>query len=100
MNEKNKRKDYLLRKRYDITLKEYRKILQSQKYKCAICGKKQKDEKKAFAVDHNHLTGWIRGLLCCYCNSRLMKYLRDSKQRTIGLIKYLQTAIKEDKEWQ
>jgi transposase-like protein len=100
MTKKEKRQDYLLRKRYGITLTEYRKMLRKQKYKCAICGKHYKEFKRALAVDHNHKTGRIRGLLCLYDNSRLMKYLRDNKKRTKGLVKYLQRAIKEDTLWQ
>lgn len=99
MTKKEKRQDYLLRRRYGITLVEYKKMLRKQKYKCAICGKHYKEFKRALAVDHNHKTGRIRGLLCLYDNSRLMKYLRDSKKRTKGLVKYLQRAIKEDTLW-
>lgn len=35
---------------------------------CAIC---DRPSKKNLAVDHDHLTGQIRGLLCLSCNVRL-----------------------------
>jgi DNA-directed RNA polymerase subunit RPC12/RpoP len=100
MTKKEKRQDYLLRKRYDITLLEYKKLLRKQKYKCAICGKPQSELKKRMDVDHSHKTNFIRGLLCPYCNRKLLAFLRDNKKRAKGLIKYLQRAIKEDTLWQ
>lgn len=86
-------------KKYGISLEGYNKILKSQGYKCAICGKKQKNEGRALSVDHNHKTSFIRGLLCFFCNSRLLRYLHDNKKRTIGMIKYLQEALKNDEAW-
>ena len=90
---------YNLKARYNITPEQYYSTLEEQKNKCAICGKNQEDEKKRFAVDHNHKTGFIRGLLCTYCNSRLMKYIRDDKNRAKGLAYYLLGAIEDDVGW-
>jgi len=99
MTLKNKRRDSLLRSRYGITLKEYNALHRIQKRKCSICGKPQQELKKRLDVDHNHKTGYIRGLLCPYCNRKLLKYLKDDKKRTQGLIKYLQRALEGDKKW-
>jgi len=99
MNLKQKKQDYNLRRRYGISLVQYHKIHKSQKGKCAICRAHQKHFKKRLSVDHNHKTGQIRGLLCHYCNSRLLRFLRDDKNRARGLIRYLSKAIKNDKEW-
>ena len=105
-NKKNKEKHrinqwkYHLLKTYGITVEERENILKSQGYKCAICGKLQEDEKKRFAIDHNHKTKHIRGVLCGYCNGSLLRYLRDNKNRAIGLIRYLTKAIAEDKKWE
>ncbi len=54
------RKSWLLRK-YNITKSDYGQILSEQKGVCAICGNSQKRRK--LAVDHNHATGKIRGIL-------------------------------------
>ena len=90
MNKKVKyNRDKYLQCTYGITLKEYKALLKAQRYKCAICSKKQKDCKQHLDVDHSHKTGKVRGLLCRYCNSRLLKYLRDDKKRAKGLVKYL-----------
>jgi hypothetical protein len=36
--------------------------------RCAICGMSSKENGKGLAVDHNHITGKIRKLLCNNCN--------------------------------
>lgn len=74
--QKNKvtRKEYNrknLIKQYGITLEEYDKILLEQGNKCKICGKSKEDSKVSLCVDHNHVTGKIRGLLCISCNTAL-----------------------------
>lgn len=89
-----------LKYRYGITPEEYYSLLKKQGNKCAICGKKSSKEGKRFAVDHNHKTGFIRGLLCNYCNTRLMKYLRDNKNRAMGLACYLINANAHDENWE
>jgi len=65
-------------RRYGITLEQYNNLLEKQDYKCAICLKPQKEEKRRFAVDHDHVTNEIRGLLCNYCNHRIVGRHRDS----------------------
>lgn len=45
--------------------------------KCGICGR------KGYVVrDHNHRTGFIRGMLCDPCNGRLGKYEADLRRGT------------------
>lgn len=39
---------------------------------CAICTKHESQFKKRLAVDHNHKTGKVRGLLCYRCNKFLV----------------------------
>ena len=91
---------YNLKARYNITPEKYYEVLADQQNKCAICGKDQKDEKRRFAVDHNHKTEFIRGLLCNYCNSKLMMFIRDDKNRAMGLAEYLDGAIRWDIQWE
>ncbi|MBU2395730.1 MAG: endonuclease VII domain-containing protein, partial [Gammaproteobacteria bacterium] len=52
------------------------------------------------AVDHNHRTGFCRGLLCPFCNTMLLKYLRDNKALARGLVAYLQDALHNDIDWE
>jgi len=74
-NNKLKVKNCYYQRVFGITLEGYTTLLSQQNFSCAICGSKEpgaslKSGKgyKNFAVDHNHLTGKIRGLLCRGCN--------------------------------
>ncbi len=66
-------------RKYGLTIEQYNTLDQRQKHLCAICGKPEKDKfwrtKKIMrlAVDHCHLTGRIRGLLCHQCNTGIGK---------------------------
>ena len=88
-----------IKRRFGISEQQYKKRLKLQKYKCAICGKSQSVKKKRFAVDHNHKTKFIRGLLCDWCNWYLLRYLKDNKKFATGIVDYLSKALKEDKKW-
>lgn len=65
---------YLMRT-YGITLKTYRRKLEEQGGRCAIChrhGFKMRDHhRKTLVVDHCHDTGEVRSLLCHNCNRAL-----------------------------
>lgn len=71
------RERYLLRT-YGITQRQYNKLLKKQDHKCAVCFKEHTEAKKLH-VDHNHKTREIRGLLCAYCNHRLVGRHRDGE---------------------
>lgn len=64
----NKIKNKLLLRNYGITIEEYNKIFIAQAGCCKICNTHQSEVKKAFGVDHDHLTLKIRGILCDRCN--------------------------------
>ena len=70
----SKRREIWLKREHGITLEHYEKLYKEQDGKCAICKKVQD---KSMNVDHNHITGKIRGLLCNKCN-RGIGYLDDS----------------------
>lgn len=67
------RRKNALMKKYGMTLEDYTALYTNQFGRCAICGKPEADDGrwKRLAVDHNHSTGKIRGLLCIKCNVRL-----------------------------
>ncbi|KKN09114.1 hypothetical protein LCGC14_1049730 [marine sediment metagenome] len=69
-----------IKQKYGIDYKEYERIFEKQKSLCAICRKpemiKFHGAPRKLAVDHNHDTGKVRGLLCTKCNLRL-GYLED-----------------------
>lgn len=56
-----------LKRKYGLSLQDYDDLLESQDGLCAIC-KRPPVEGRNLAVDHDHSTGVIRGLLCHNCN--------------------------------
>lgn len=78
-----------LKNAYGITEQEYRKLLRRQHGVCAICGAKPKNQ--TLAVDHDHETGKVRGLLCRSCNVAL-GCLKDDIRLLSAAIVYLEDA--------
>ena len=62
-----------LKKKFGITEADYLDLLEEQMYCCKICNKHESENSanRNLAVDHNHETGEIRGLLCDPCNRGL-----------------------------
>lgn len=78
-----------LKKTYGIDIDQYNAMLQFQNGSCAICKKHSSTFKKSLAVDHCHVSGKIRGLLCINCN-RAVGNLKDSIDLAKSLISYLE----------
>jgi hypothetical protein len=55
--------------RYGLTDADYDALVEKQGGVCAICG--QTDRDKPLSVDHDHIDGGVRGLLCFRCNMGL-----------------------------
>ena|SRR3989440_13042218 len=68
-------REAMLKSLYGITLDDFNRLLKAQRYRCAICRKKVPN----LFVDHSHLTGRIRGLLCSSCNFGLGHFFDDPK---------------------
>lgn len=58
---------------YGLTEEEYDVMLAAQGGGCAMCGKTCRTGRQ-LAVDHDHLSGRVRGLLCVTCNQALGVY--------------------------
>jgi hypothetical protein len=59
-----------LARRYGMSVGDYDALLAEQCGGCAICGTTiPGGSSSRLCVDHDHLTGRIRGLLCVKCNS-------------------------------
>jgi hypothetical protein len=78
------RTDYHVRQ-YGISAAEYDALLKKQNGACAICRRRSKGK---LCVDHCHLTGMIRGLLCRRCNLGL-GMLKDDQASLIAAVAYL-----------
>jgi Recombination endonuclease VII len=72
-------------RRYGISLAEYDALLEKQGGACAICRKRPKGR---LCVDHCHVTGMVRGLLCNECNGAL-GYLKDDQGSLVAALAYL-----------
>lgn len=73
-----------LRSSYNLTYEEYEILLAAQGGTCAICD--GGTSKRHFAVDHNHRTGQVRGLLCARCNTALARFMdkQENVERALG----------------
>jgi hypothetical protein len=76
-------REYRLRYRYGIGEKDVAELLAEQGGVCAICGAADPEH-----VDHDHETGYIRGILCFNCNGGLGQF-RDDVDYLTNAIDYL-----------
>lgn len=92
---KERTKHNRLKATYGITLDEYKQKLLDQGGRCAICGKKHADSlERSLNVDHCHLTGAVRDLLCSRCNLAIGKF-EDKIELLYAAIAYLTKHKKE-----
>ena len=88
-----KRRDrkYHLKHQCGITLEQYEAMAEYQFHRCAVCGDPETRKNQGgimnLNVDHDHMTGKIRGLLCNRCN------------RVLGMVKEDITVLEEMKNY-
>jgi len=92
---KDKRRQWELSRKYNITLEQYSAMYISQSGVCLICGENKKSATDKYAtrfeilhVDHCHKTNKVRGLLCSKCN-KVLGVFEDNVAYLINAIKYL-----------
>ncbi len=72
-----------LKRYFGISLETYEKMVEVQNGLCAICGKAETVRHNVarrvqeLAVDHDHVTGKVRALLCSNCNTGLGDFNDD-----------------------
>ena len=91
---KQRRRERALENKYGITYVDYLFLLESQNGVCFICGRPERLLGKGgcirpLNVDHDHITGKIRGLLCASCNLALGN-LEDNISYFKSAIEYLE----------
>jgi hypothetical protein len=59
-----------LRTKFGIDIAAYDRLMELQRGVCAVCEQTCSTGKR-LAVDHDHVTGKVRGLLCRRCNAAL-----------------------------
>jgi hypothetical protein len=82
--------------RYKLTLIQWDRMFKKQGGVCAICKRLTKNpgKGKPLVVDHDHLTGKVRGLLCHNCNLTLGKF-EDRPEWFENIARYLRVhAVK------
>ena len=79
-----------IKNKYGMSLEDYDRMVNKQKGKCKICFGSNIENKnsKNLYIDHCHITGIVRGLLCHRCNVTLGR-IKDSKDWLESAIKYL-----------
>lgn len=88
---------------HGMALVDYQALVKVQKGRCAICGEKP----ERLCIDHCHVTGRVRGLLCRRCNFQLGGFgenperVRLSKlplRRARGMIAYILSRCEPAKQ--
>lgn len=80
-----------LQRRYGITPDEYRVLYYAQGGKCFVC-RKASGKARRLGVDHDHLTGEVRALVCTgslsamTCNRLIAIYARDALLRAAAVL--------------
>lgn len=74
--------------KYNLDKDNITKILKRQRNKCSICGLKL----DKYAIDHDHKTGKVRGILCTKCNTGL-GHFKDNLTFLLKACLYLQDKI-------
>lgn len=80
---------------YGLHPQDYVRLVAAQGGSCAICRRGRDGycgsgrKRRALAVDHDHLTGRVRGLVCSPCND-ILAYLKDNPSFFVNGAKYLE----------
>ena len=78
--------------KYGITIDDYNAMLAQQNGKCKVCGSDNSVGNRRMTmplcIDHCHITGKVRGLLCSKCNMGIGNF-DDSVERLEAAVSYL-----------
>jgi hypothetical protein len=82
-----------LKSKYGITPEDYERMFAEQGGCCAVCRRPPERAPTRsggyLCVDHDHVTGEVRGLLCGHCNA-VLGYAEDSPMVLRSAIHYLE----------
>lgn len=81
---------------YGLEEGEYARILAAQDGRCALCGKRP--GRVRLAVDHDHITKRVRGLIHSRCNRGLAPF-ESNIQALTNLIGYAAAIIQDRIQW-
>jgi len=81
------RENHLLAE-YNLTLDDFARMQAAQDGKCKLCLRTA----YRLVVDHDHVTGNVRGLLCDTCN-RMLGQAKDNQVTLLRAIQYLKGKL-------
>lgn len=76
-----------LRQRYHLTLAAFIALWERQGFRCALCGRRLSFGAMGYAVDHDHVTDRVRGILCGFCNRSLGMFERWDLQTVLDYLR-------------
>lgn len=79
------------RRNYGLTYEAVRQMWLAQESRCACCDAEIIFPHKSTHVDHCHVTGKVRGVVCHQCNA-ILGYARDSADTLRRAVAYLKGA--------
>jgi len=88
---KHSTRAYTIRTKFGLSMQEYDELREGQGCRCKICGTDKarvRHHDYAWYVDHDHVTGKVRGLLCHNCNIA-MGLLKENIETLQSTITYL-----------
>jgi Recombination endonuclease VII len=95
-NARKRDQHYNRRRLYGLTGEQFQARLAQQGGKCAICGTSDWPGKgNAPQVDHDHVTGRVRGVLCTSCNQGLGRF-GDDPERLEAAARYLRQQDRQE----
>lgn len=74
-------------KRYGLTEEQYDAMFTAQDERCAIC-RSPGPQSNYWHIDHDHVTGRVRGILCGFCNPAI-GYFADDPERILAAAEYI-----------
>lgn len=86
-------KGIMWKRQYGLSVDDVNKMMCNQNGKCFVCGiKLEANGRGPFSaqIDHDHATGWVRGLLCRSCNCAI-GHAKESVDRLRKCADYLET---------
>ena len=78
---------------YGLTVEALAWMWYAQSWCCAICRKYLHEGPGGAVVDHDHKTGRVRGVLCTYCNYRVLSVVERAVRLIPAALAYLQGAV-------
>lgn len=77
----------------DFTMTDYWRLFKEQGGVCAVCNKPERMNRR-LAADHDVKTGKVRGLLCSFCNHRIVGTIESEKgKQALRYLGYVEGSL-------